>query len=127
WLRSLALAAIAAASPLVCAMAAAVRRPLPPFLSLLAGPGRQCDTLTWALGLSFLLLVLLALQTALGLVFDPRYRDIPFAALSAAVLPYLVLWTATERGRGPPAIAERVAAIVLAASAAYIVVNESLA
>jgi exo-beta-1,3-glucanase (GH17 family) len=127
WLRSLALAAIAAASPLVCAMAAAVRRPLPPFSSLLAGASMRRDALTWALGLTFLLLVLLALQTALGLVFDPRYRDIPFAALGAAVLPYLVLWASTERRSGPPAIAERVAAVVLAASAVYIAVNESLA
>jgi len=128
WLRSLALAATAVASPLVCAMAAAVRRPLPPFSALLAGgAGMQRDALTWAVGLSFLLLVLLALQTALGLVFDPRYRDIPFAAVGAAVLPFLVLWASTERRPGPPAMAERAAAFVLAASAIYIAVNETFA
>jgi exo-beta-1,3-glucanase (GH17 family) len=127
WLRSLALAGIAAAAPVVCAMACTVRRPPPSFSALLGGAGKQRDALTWALGLSLLLLVLLAVQTALGLVFDPRYRDIPFAALSAAVLPYLVLWGSTEHRPGLPAMAERVAAFVLGASAIYIALNESFA
>jgi exo-beta-1,3-glucanase (GH17 family) len=127
WLRSLALAAIAAAAPIVCAIACAVRRPLPPFSALLGGGGAQRDALAWALGLSLLLLVLLAVQTALGLVFDPRYRDIPFAALGAAVLPYLVLWASTERRPGTPAMAQRTAAFVLAAAAVYIAFNENLA
>jgi exo-beta-1,3-glucanase (GH17 family) len=127
WLRSLALAAIAAAAPIVCAMACAVRRPPPPFSELLGGASAQRDALAWALGASLLLLVLLAIQTALGLVFDPRYRDIPFAALGAAVLPYLVLWASTGRRPGPPAMAERIAALVLAGSAVYIVCNESFA
>lgn len=129
WLRALALAAIAAAAPIVCAVACAERRPLPSFSMLLggAGIGTVRDALTWALGLSLLLLVLLAMQTALGLVFDPRYRDIPFAALGAAVLPYLVLWASTERRPGAPAMAERAAAVVLAAAAVYIAFNESLA
>jgi exo-beta-1,3-glucanase (GH17 family) len=127
WVRSLALAALAAAAPIVCAIACAVRRALPSLSALLGGAGAQPDGLAWALGLSLLLLVLLAVQTALGLVFDPRYRDIPFAALGAAVLPYLVLWASTERRPGPPAMAERVAAFVLAACAIYIVLNESFA
>jgi glucan 1,3-beta-glucosidase len=127
WLRSLALAAAAAAAPIVCAMACAVHRPLPRLAALLGGGGANRDPLFWPLGLSFLLLLLLAAQTALGLVFDPRYRDIPFAALSAAVLPYLVLWASTERRAGAPALAERTAAFVLAAAAVYIAANESFA
>lgn len=127
WLRSLALAAIAAASPIVCATACAVRRPLPRLAALLGGSDGNRDGLFWALGLSFLLLFFLAVQTALGLVFDPRYRDIPFAAVGAAALPYLVLWASAERRPGSPAVAERVAAFVLAAAAVYIALNESLA
>jgi hypothetical protein len=38
-----------------------------------------------------------------------------------------VLWASTERRGGPPGVAERVAAVVLAASAVYIVLNESFA
>jgi exo-beta-1,3-glucanase (GH17 family) len=129
WLRALALVAIAAAAPIVCAVACTARRPLPVFSALLGGTGigPRRDALSWGLGLSLLLLVLLAVQTALGLVFDPRYRDIPFAALGAAVLPYLMLWASTERRPGAPAMAECTAAFVLAAAAIYIAFNESLA
>ena len=67
------------------------------------------------------------MQAALGLDFDPRYRDIPFAPLCAAVVPYLVLLFSTRRPSGSRAIAELVAAAVLAASAVYIVFNESFA
>jgi len=127
WLRALALAAVASAAPIVCAMACAIRRPLPPLSTLLGGSDINRDGPFWALGLSFLLLLLLAIQTALGLVFDPRYRDIPFAALTAAVVPYLVLWASTERRPGPPALAERVAALVTAVAAIYIAFNEGFA
>ena len=127
WLRSLALAAVAAASPIVCATACAVRRPLPPLAALFGRPNANRDALFWTLGLTFLLLLVLAVQTGLGLVFEPRYRDIPFAALTAAALPYLVLWASTERRPGAPAFAERTAAFVIAATGVYIVLNESFA
>jgi glucan 1,3-beta-glucosidase len=127
WLRSLALAAIAAAAPIVCATACAVRRPLPALAALLGGSDADRDGLFWALGLSFLVLFFLGVQTALGLVFEPRYRDIPFAALTAGVLPYLLLWLSTERRAGPPAFAERTAALVVAAAAVYIALNEGFA
>jgi len=127
WLRALALAAIAATSPIVCATACAVRRPLPPLAALFGGDAANRDALFWALGLGFLLLLFLAIQTALGLAFHPRYRDIPFAALTAGVLPYLLLWASTERRSGVPALAERTAAFVVAAAAVYIALNESFA
>jgi hypothetical protein len=72
-------------------------------------------------------LVLLSVQTALGLVFDPRYRDIPFAPQSAALIPFLVLHFTMERAKGARAMAETVAAAVLAVSASYIVLNEGFA
>jgi glucan 1,3-beta-glucosidase len=127
WLRSLALAAVAAAAPIVCAPACSLRRPRPAFTALLGGSEPSRDRLFWAVGLTFLLLFLLAVQTALGLAFEPRYRDIPFAALTAAVVPYLALWASTERRPGAPAVAERTAAVALAAAAVYIVLNESFA
>jgi len=72
-------------------------------------------------------LTLLSVEAALGLVFDPRYRDIPFAPLSAAALPYLVVSFSVARPGGTRAIAETVAAAALALSAVYIVFNESFA
>jgi exo-beta-1,3-glucanase (GH17 family) len=125
WLRSLALAAVAAIAPIVCALACAASWPLPTFTVLLGRSGEPA--LTWILGITLIALVQLSVQTALGLVFEPRYRDIDFAPLSAAVLPFLVVFISTSRQTRPRAIAERVAACVLATSAIYIVFNESFA
>jgi glucan 1,3-beta-glucosidase len=72
-------------------------------------------------------LMLVAVEAALGLVFDPRYRDIPFAPLTAAAAPFLILLAATRRLDGMRAAAESVAGAVLALSAGYIVFNETFA
>ena len=127
WLRSLTFALLAAAAPIVCADACAVGRALPTFAAVLGRSGERRGGLHWALGGVFIVLVLLALQAALGLVFDPRYRDFPFAPLTAAVVPFLVLMVAVPRPRGPRAVAETVAGVALIASAGYIAINESFA
>jgi glucan 1,3-beta-glucosidase len=82
------------------------------------------------LGVLMVALAVLAVQAALGLVFDPRYRDFPFAALTAAVVPFLILKvpalrTSWPRLRGLRAGAESVAAAVLLLCALYIVFNET--
>jgi exo-beta-1,3-glucanase (GH17 family) len=127
WLRSLAFAAIAAAAPILCAVACATGRVLPSFAALLGPSGGRRDALDVALGVVTILLVLLAVQDALGLVFDPRYRDIRFAPLTAAVVPFLVLRLSVPRPAGSRAMAETIAAALLVASAGYIVLNESFA
>jgi glucan 1,3-beta-glucosidase len=127
WLRSLAFAAVAVVAPVACAAACAARRPLPAFASLLARRERPRGALTIMLGAVFILLVLLAVQAALELVFDPRYPDIPFAPLSGAVMSFLVLALSTPRPKGLRPAAERVAAAVLAPSAVYIAINETFA
>jgi exo-beta-1,3-glucanase (GH17 family) len=127
WLRSLALAAVAALAVIVCGMACAAYRPLPTFAVLLGGGGELRSTPTRTLGITFTALVLLSLQVVLGLVFDPRDRDIDFAPLAAAVIPFLVLFFSTPRQTGGRPVAERVAACVLTASAIYVLLNESFA
>ncbi len=124
WLRSLAFAATAAAAPVVCAVACAAGRAPPRFAALLGRNGERRDGIDWALGGTLVALMLVSVEAALGLVFDPRYRDIPFAPLMAAAVPFLVLLASTPRPTGSRAIAETVAAAVLALSAAYIVFNE---
>ena len=126
WLRSLAFAAIAAAAPIVCAAAYAAGRSTPSFASLLGNRGRR-DGLDWALGGTLIALMLVTVEAALGLVFDPRYRDIPFAPLTAAAVPFLVLLASMPRPAGQRALAETAAAAVLAVSAVYIVFNETFA
>ena len=127
WLRSLTFALVAAAAPIVCADACAVGRALPTFAAVLGRSGERRGGLHWALGGAFIVLVLLALQAALGLVFDPRYRDFPFAPLTAAVVPFLVLMIAVPRPAGARAVAETVAGAALIACAGYIAINESFA
>ena len=127
WLRSLAFAAVAAIAPIVGAAACAAGRPAPAFAALLGGSGSRRGLLDWALGGTLIVLMLVAVEAALGLVFDPRYRDIPFAPLTGAAAPFLVLSLTTSRPAGSRAVAETVAAAVLALSAVYIVINETFA
>ena len=127
WLRSLAFAATAAAAPIACAAAYAAGRGVPAFSSLIGRRGGLRDALHWLVGGALVALMLLSLEAALGLVFDPRYRDIPFAPLSAGVVPFLVLSVLTLRPTGDRASAESVAAVVLAAAAVYVVFNEGFA
>jgi exo-beta-1,3-glucanase (GH17 family) len=127
WLRSLAFAATAAAAPIACAAACAAGRKRPSFAVLLSHAAAPLDGLGMMLGVSFAALTLLSVQTALGLVFDPRYRDLPFAPQSAAVIAFLIVAATGARPQGPRAMAETVAAAVLALSAVYIVFNETFA
>ena len=66
-------------------------------------------------------------MTALVLVFDPRYRDLPFAPQSSSVIAFLALVLMTPRPAGKRASAETLAGAVLAVAAVYIAINETLA
>jgi glucan 1,3-beta-glucosidase len=127
WARSLAWAAVALLAPVVGAAAVASNAPIPSFAAVLGRRAERPRELI-ALSLGFLLVILtvLALQAALGLVFDPRYRDFPFAPLTGAVVPFLLLSARPKRRDLRPA-AETLAAAVLAIAAVYVVCNETLA
>jgi len=107
-------------------MAAAAAVEVPSFARVL-GRERVDDRLAIGLGLVLVALTLLAMQAALGLVFDPRYRDFPFPALIAAAVPFAVLKTSWPRLRSLRPCAETVAAATLALSAVYIGFNETVA
>jgi exo-beta-1,3-glucanase (GH17 family) len=127
WLRSLAFAAAAAAAPIVCAIGCAAGRPTPAFADLLGRRTTRGDRFDWALGGILILTMALAVEAALGLVFDPRYRDIPFAPLTAAALPYLALSFAAPRAGLTRSVAESAAATLLVLCAVYILFDESFA
>jgi hypothetical protein len=129
WTRSLVLLAVVLVAPFAGTAALLRRRAPPPFARLLGRSNeRPRDVLALVLGTGLVVLTLLAIQTALGLVFDPRYRDFPFAPLTAAAVPYAVLALLADRpDPGGAVLAETVAAVVLAVSAVYIVLNETLA
>jgi hypothetical protein len=127
-LRSATLVLVAlAAAPLAAAgLGAGVT--LPGFASVLGrAGGRPRDPIVFLIGAALVLLVVLAVQTALGLVFDPRYRDFPFAALGAATAPLLMLSILSPRPIGTRGRAERLAAAVLGLSAVYIALDEGFA
>ena len=125
WLHWGALLAAAIASPLLCANALMSGRALPTFLELL-GPRqeRSHQLLTMMLGAALLVTVLIGTETALGFVFDPRYRDFPFASLSMAVVPFSTLMLLNRPKEGVRPIAEAVFAGLLAGAGFYTVINE---
>jgi hypothetical protein len=157
WLRSLAWAAVALVAPLACAAAATSDTAIPSFAAMLGRQApRRWEPLTCLLGGLLIVLAVLAMQAALGLDFDPRYRDFPFAPLTGGAFPLLVIALlrhfrpATGQSRSSKAAgefvaleteaavrpasrparyaaAEAAAATMLGVSAVYIGFNESLA
>jgi exo-beta-1,3-glucanase (GH17 family) len=128
WSRSLAYAAVAIAAPVAVSIAMTRGTPLPRFSHVL-GPagGRTHDPLGFAIGMIMIATMLLALVCALGLVFDPRYRDFPFAPLTAAAVPLLLHALLMPQPAGERGAAELGGAVVLALTVPYIVFNETLA
>jgi glucan 1,3-beta-glucosidase len=125
WLQWGLLLAAAIASPLVCATALMSGRALPTFLELI-GPReiRDRSALTTMLGATLVVTTLIGSETALGFVFDPRYRDFPFAALTMAVVPFAGLMLLNRPKQGGRPIAESAFAGLLAGSALYTACNE---
>jgi hypothetical protein len=125
WLGWGSLLAAAIASPLLCANALMSGRPLPTFLELI-GPreGRTLSLPTLALGFVLTATTLIAAKNALGLVFDPRWRDFPFASLTMAVVPFWTLTLLNRPKSGTRPIAETVFAALFGAIALYTSFNE---
>jgi len=128
WLRSLALAAVAMAAPVVLSVAIMCSTPVPAFFRIF-GPKeyRIQNSLALTAGIILAATMLLAFVVALALVFDPRYRDFPFAPLTAAVVPFVVHHFMVVRPKGRRPAAEALGAVVLVLSAGYILFNEGFA
>ena len=127
WIHSLAMLATALVSPIAGSAALMHNTPVPLFSEVLGRPDNGPRKLNAvALGISWVLLCAIAAEVALGLAFDPRYRDFPFAPLGAAAAPFLVLtfFGAAARRRE---LAEIVMATVLGASTVYVAWNEGIA
>lgn len=125
-LRGLTLAFVAVASPVVAAAALARRCRTPSFAEILNRDDRASG-IAFAAGAVLLLVAIVAVHAALGLVFDPRYKDFPFAALGCAVPAFFLLPQGWPRGPGASRLAERAVAISLLGSAVYVSLNESFA
>jgi exo-beta-1,3-glucanase (GH17 family) len=128
WARSLAFAALAIAAPIAAADAMVLSVGPPDFARLIgAKSDRARDPLALTLGVLLMALTVVAVQSALALSFNPRYRDFPFAPLTAAALPFLLLSFVATPIAGARPRAETIAAAVLVPCAVFIVWNETLA
>jgi exo-beta-1,3-glucanase (GH17 family) len=128
WVRSLTMFALVVLAPLAGTAALLRGTSLPPLARILGRRDeRPKDPIALATGVGLAVLTVIAVQVALGLVFDPRYRDFPFAPLTAAAVPFAVLAAINGSREARPRQAEGVAAIVLALCAFFIVLNETTA
>ena len=127
WLVQGLLLAAGIAAPLLCSSALMSGRALPTFLELM-GPreGRRRSLPMLMLGGTLAVTTLIAVETALGLVFDPRWRDFPFAGLTMAVVPFSTLTLPNRPDSDTRPVAEAVFVGLLAAAALYILFNEGL-
>jgi hypothetical protein len=125
WLEWGSLLTAAIASPMLCVNALMSGRSLPTFLELL-GPreGRTRSVLTVVLGAALIVTTIIAAATAAGFVFDPRYKDFPYAALTMAVVPFSMVMLLNRPQEGVRPMAETVFAGLLAAAAVYTGFNE---
>ena len=123
WLHSLAMLAVALVAPVAGAAALILNIPTPAFSDVLGHRKHHRPApLGLALGASWVVLCTIATEVALGLAFDPRYRDFPFAPLGAGAAPFVILTLLGAGGRRE--LAEIVMAAVLAAATLYIAWNE---
>ncbi|RTL73138.1 MAG: beta-(1-6) glucans synthase [Hyphomicrobiales bacterium] len=128
WSRSLLQSGVALAVPVAVASALAHGSGIPAIEQVIGPRGkRRADSASRFLGIAVIATVVVAMEAGLGLVFNPRYLDFPFAALTSAGVPLLVLSLLSGNGPIRPPAAERVIAILLALSAIKIVWSETFA
>jgi exo-beta-1,3-glucanase (GH17 family) len=127
WLRSLALVGVAFASAPVVTAAIVRQTPMPRISAVLNGGWRNTDPVACAAALILIATLILAIQVALGLVFDPRYKDFPFAPFTAAIVPLLTHSIAVKRFAGARGVAEIAGATLLGLAIVYILPDETLA
>ena len=125
WLQWGALLAAGLISSVLSADAVISGRTLPTFLDLF-GPRSEGEGLSPSmkcLGIALVVATVIGSETALGFVFDPRYKDFPYAALTMAVVPFTtLLLNRPPAGHRP--IAEAVFAGLLVGAAVFTGFNE---
>lgn len=127
WLRSAAFLLVSVLCPLVAAAASVRGQAIPGFAKVLGGHGVPSSKLERVLGLVLVAAVLMTVHVALSLLFDPRYKDFPFAPLSAVIFPLAVVSGLSGPRAGRRGRAEQVGAALLTGAVVYFIPNEGLA
>jgi exo-beta-1,3-glucanase (GH17 family) len=127
-LRGVAMLILALVVPMAASYAIASGDRLPGFARALdPSHWRNSNSVQVVLAALLAATMVAAIHVALGLVFDPRYKDFPFAALLGPVTALAIIAFADNRAPSRPGNAERMAAAVLTGSAVFIVLNEGIA
>ncbi|HET7887418.1 MAG TPA: glycosyl hydrolase family 17 protein [Bradyrhizobium sp.] len=128
WLLSGALLLSASASPLFAANALmSARAPATSVELFDPGDYRASSLLANMHGVVLLVTVVIGTETALGLVFDPRNKDFPFAALTMAAVPFAAMALLNRAGKGGRPMAEALFAGTFLFAAVYIAFHEGAA
>ena len=100
---------------------------LPTFLEVLGPPKERTQMfITNMLGITLIVTTLIAAQTARALVFDARWRDFPFAALTMAVVPFCTVAFLNPPKSPARPLAETIFTGLFAASVVFIAFNEGI-
>jgi len=129
WWRGIVLLVLAAVVPLACAAAIGLQSRLVT-LGVALNPGmapqttRMEKTLAWLLAAT----IVLSVQIAFGLVFDPRYKDFQFAGLTPIIMGFAMYALVAPRLLGgEDRLGERIIAAIFLGSGLYVIVNETVA
>jgi exo-beta-1,3-glucanase (GH17 family) len=127
WLLRGVLLAAAMAAPLECSHALMSGRALPTFLGLLSPrEGKRLSRSTTILGFTLIITTVIATEIAMGLIFDPRWRDFPFADLTMVVVSFSTLMQLNGPKAAKRPVAEAVFAGLFAVAALFILFDEGL-
>ena len=125
WLLWGTLLLAATAAPMFGATALISGRPMPSLLELLGPEGyRTQSALATMHGLVWIITIVIGTATAIGLVFDPRFIDFPFAALTMAAVPFAAMTLLNPSEKQSRPLAESLYAGVFVLSAIYVGINE---
>jgi glucan 1,3-beta-glucosidase len=129
-LRSAGMIVLSLLVPMLAAGAVARSAPLGSLAVALNPPlRRQVDVWSLLLAILFAATIVATIHVALGLVFDPRYKDFQLALLTGPVVALaIVTWAkAPAPVRREPGMAELAAAGLLTFSALFVMFNEGIA
>jgi exo-beta-1,3-glucanase (GH17 family) len=125
WLQWGALLVAATASPVFGANALMSGRAPPTFLELLGPKDYQTPSgLAIMHGLAWIVTIVIGTETAIGLVFDPRNKDFPFAALTMAAVSFAAMTLLDRPRKGIRPMAESIFAGMFLVAAIYTGLNE---
>jgi glucan 1,3-beta-glucosidase len=120
WLLWGSLLVAATVSPVFGANALMSGRATPSFFEILGPKGYQTESVLATMhGLALIVTTVIGTVTALGLVFDPRFIDFPFAALTMAAVPFAAMTLHNPPKKGIRPMAESIFAGVFFIAAIY--------